>query len=64
MSHKPMYRHTQTNGTDSITLTTDAGGNKDREFTITFEVIPTSLIPEGGPVCVMLSPRFKCISEL
>ena len=22
---------------------------------------PCSLVPEGGPVCVMLSPQFECI---
>ncbi len=24
----------------------------------------TSLVPEGGPVCNMLSPQFECFSEL
>ena len=23
----------------------------------------SSLVPEGGPVCVMMSPQFECFSE-
>ncbi len=26
-------------------------------------IIRHSLVPDGGPVCVMLSPKFECFSE-
>ncbi len=34
-----------------------------RSFVHSFRLC-LSLVPEGGPVCVMLSPQFECISEL